>query len=236
MGWMDVLIIVILMVSSFRGLARGLIMTLFGMLSFIVAGFCAKLYYPVVSAYILGNDALFVGIQRMIKERIKGAAAAEASTLAGPAQTSIFEILKFPKTMETFLMRNESIRQYSAKAMEGIYGYLADALTRMFVDFISILIIFVLVKLLLQWLAHILNGISHLPLLHQFNQMGGLVFGGIQGLFIILIFITLITPLVSMGQYNIFAEGLEASVIGKFLYNNNPILYLFRHTEKYLNV
>ncbi|QXM06996.1 CvpA family protein [Crassaminicella indica] len=230
MGWMDALIFVILAINVIKGWKNGLILSFFNMSSFIVAGIAAKIYYPSVSKYIMGNSTIFLKVQALIGDRVQEAYghSVAASTVTG--NTNIFELLKFPKAIENFFMKSETMRAYNQQAMEGVYSYLSDILARMFIDFISILIIFFAVKIILFLVAYILDGIATLPVLKQFNCIGGVVFGFSKGLLIVLIFLAIITPFTAMTNSGILVEGLEKSVVAKILYYRNPIIEILQGT------
>ncbi|QZY55115.1 CvpA family protein [Crassaminicella profunda] len=224
MSWMDVLILVIFTINVIKGWKNGLILSFFKMSSFIVAGFVAKIYYPNLSQYIMENSTIFLRAQKVIGERVHIAVddSVAASTMTG--NTNIFEILKFPKAIENLFMKSDTMRAYSHQAMEGVYGYLSDILARMFIDFISIIIIFFVIKIVLFIVGHLLDGIATLPVLKQFNCLGGVLFGFLKGLLIVFIFLAVITPFTAMTHSGIFIEGLEKSILAKTLYYNNPII------------
>ncbi|QEK13511.1 CvpA family protein [Crassaminicella thermophila] len=232
MSWMDVLIIVILVINIIKGWNNGLILSFFHMTSFILAGVAAKMYYPVVSKYIMENSIIFLKVQELIGERFKTIINRQAVAEGILENRNIFEVLKFPKVVESFLMKSDSVKEAGIRAIDGVHSYLSDIIARMFIDFISILIIFFVVKILLFIIGHILNGISKLPVLKQFNHLGGFVFGLLKGLFIVFIFLAVITPFTTMMDTNVFVEGLESSVIAKILYNNNPIIGILKGTIK----
>jgi uncharacterized membrane protein required for colicin V production len=232
MGWMDVLIVVILMINGIHGWQRGFILTIFSMMSFLIAGLIAKIYHPVLSDYILRNPRIFIFLQEMVGKKVETASAMEGSTIGAEANHNIFDVLKLPKGLGELLMKSETMQDYSARAMEGVQSYIADVLTRMFIDLISILILFMVVKLVLNLLAHVLHGIASLPILNSVNHLGGLSVGVAKGLLIVFIFLTLITPFTAMTEQSIFTEGLEDAVLGKYLYDHNPIIAMFeRITE-----
>lgn len=227
MGWIDVVIIVILMINGIQGWQRGFILTTFSMVGFLVAGFVAKVYHPVLSDYILRNPKFFLFLQEMVGEKVETASTMEGTAVESASNQNIFEVLKLPKALGELLMKSETMQDYSARAMEGVQSYIADILTRMFIDLISILILFMVVKLVLNLIAHVLHGIASLPILNSFNHLGGLSVGVAKGLLIVFIFLTLITPFTAMTKQSIFTEGLEDAVLGKYLYDHNPIIAMF---------
>lgn len=230
MGWMDVLIVVIWIIHSIRGWTKGLILSFFQMTSFLIAGVVAKVYYPVVSTYITQNTGIFIKIQEMIGTRFKMAINEQAISGGIIANPNIYQVLKFPKAIEELFMANDVIEAYSAKAMEGIHSYVSDILTRMFINFISILLVFFIVKMILSILGHVLHNIASLPVLNQFNRLGGMVFGFIKGLLIVFILLAMVTPFMTMMDSSILVEGMEKSVLSNYLYHHNPIIGMIKGT------
>lgn len=232
MSWMDVFIIVIFVINIIKGWKNGLILSFFNTASFIVAGAIAKIYHPWISKYIMENSMIFLKVQASIGQRFQTAINRQAVDGGILGNGNIFEVLKFPKVVESLFMKSEPIKEASTRAMEGVYSYLSDILARMFIDFISILIVFFVVKILLWIIGHLLHKIAKLPVLNQFNHLGGFVFGFLKGLLIVFIFLAMITPFTTMMDTNIFIEGLESSIIAKILYNNNPIIRMIQYAIK----
>ena len=80
------------------------------------------------------------------------------------------------------------------------------------------------VKIVLKILSILIDIVSKLPVIRQFNEVGGLIYGLIQGVFIILLVMTAVaifTPLT--GAYEV-ANIINQSHVGAFFYNNNIIL------------
>ncbi|TCO77998.1 CvpA family protein [Marinisporobacter balticus] len=227
MSWLDVLIIVIFTINMIKGWKNGLILSFFYMGSFIIAGIVAKIYYPLVSKYIMVHSTIFIKVQAYIGKRFQ-TATNDHVVAEGIVENNIFEVLKFPKSIENLLMKSDTMHVYSERAMEGVHSYLSDVLARMFIDFISILILFFAVKILLFIIGHLLDGIASLPVLKQFNRLGGVVFGLVKGLLIVFIFLAIITPFITMMDASIFVEGLEKSIIANVLYDHNPIIGLIQ--------
>lgn len=226
MSWMDVLIIVIFAINVIKGWKNGLVLSFFYMASFIVAGIMAKIYYPVVSKYIMGDSTIFMKVQSLIGQRFQTAVNNNVLAEGIVGNRSIFEVLKFPKSIENIFMKSDVFKDYSISAMNGVNNYVSDVLAQMFIDFVSMIIIFFVVKMLLFIVGHLLDGIASLPILKQFNSLGGIVFGFIKGAFIVFIFLAIITPFTTMTDSGVLIEGLEKSILAKALYNYNPIIGL----------
>jgi len=228
MAWMDVTVAVIFIVNGIRGWMKGFILSLLHLIGFALAWIIAKSYYPLVSAYIINNSDILLKIQTFIGNRLKNAAYEDAFTGGSPANNTIFDILKLPKSVEELFLKNQAIKDYSIRAVDGIYHYIAEIVARMFIDLVSILLIFIAVKLLLFLIGYLLNSIASLPVLREFNRLGGAIFGVFKGLLIVFIFLALLTPFAAMTKEGILMEGLEKSVAARYLYDRNPIINLLQ--------
>lgn len=230
MGWFDILVLVILVIHGIKGWQRGFILSFFNLASVITAAVVAKLYHPRFSEYLLNNTTLFLKLQQWVGLRVRDAAYQEVSSRGDIASDNIYQILGMPRGIQEVFMGSETMRSYSTKAMEGVHSYVADALTRMFMNLLSIILIFICVKLALMLLGHLLDGVFSLPVLKQFNRAGGLAFGGAKGLLIIFILLLLMVPVNAMAGGGFLAEGLERSVFAKYLYDHNLLLNMIGKT------
>ncbi|MEW9121405.1 MAG: CvpA family protein [Thermotaleaceae bacterium] len=224
MNWFDILVLVIFALYSIKGWKQGFILSFFNLIGTIGAAVAAKLYHPVVSKYIFEHPVFFVKLQEWIGWKVKDAAYQEVAARGDIASDNIFQILKMPVDIQKILMGSEKLQEYSTKAMEGVSSYIADTLTRMFINVVSILLIFFCVRVACTLVAHVLNGLFSLPILHQFNHGGGLILGGIKGLVIIFVLLLAMIPLHAMIGQGFLTEGLEASIIAKYLYDHNVLL------------
>lgn len=100
-----------------------------------------------------------------------------------------------------------------------------SVLTTTFISVMAFIIVFILIKLLLSILAGALNMGTKLPVIKQFNKLGGFCFGLIKGVFIIfLVFagLTVLAPLLSSD--NSIAEVINNSFFASNFYKYNIIL------------
>ena len=94
---------------------------------------------------------------------------------------------------------------------------LSDEMIQMFVarliNVAAFIIVFVVLKIFFWILMTILNRVTKLPILNEVNKLGGMVLGGVEGILIIYVLITLINwlPLPSLTNVK---EILTTSVIG----------------------
>ncbi len=224
MGWMDLTVAVLLIVSIIRGWTRGFILTVFHMVGFILSWIIAKTYYKLLSMYIIVNTDLLPTFQNLINKRLKNSAGEEEIVGGAITDYNIYEVLKLPKTIEELMKSENVIMDYGNKAAGGIYQYMSQVFAQMFIDLVSFFIMFLVVKLIITIIAHVLDGVVKLPLLREFNRLGGGIVGGIKGLLIVFIILALLIPFVTITNNHVIMEGLEKSRLAKYIYDNNPII------------
>ncbi|MBF8982299.1 CvpA family protein [Lutibacter sp. B2] len=223
MNWMDGAIVAICIVFAIKGWANGFIKSVFSIVSFIISGIVTKMYYPVVSSYMLQNEFVISKIQKIIGKKIQMNASQMVSTEGSVDYTNIFDVLKFPKSMQDLLMKSEYLKNYSQNAMEGINNHVANMIANIVIDIISICIVFLIVKIVLSIILTFLNGFTSLPVLKELNSIGGITFGFLKGVIIVFIIFTILTPFTAMSN-NSINMAIDESILGKILYNNNPIV------------
>ena len=105
----------------------------------------------------------------------------------------------------------------SAETVESQIYLLNDEMIQMFVgriiNVIAFVLVFIVLKIGFRFLITILNQVCQLPILNLVNRLGGILFGGIQGILIVYIFITLLNwlPMESLVPTK---EALANSLIG----------------------
>jgi uncharacterized membrane protein required for colicin V production len=96
------------------------------------------------------------------------------------------------------------------------------ALTAAIILFIAFIIIFILAKLLIMIVARVLNATAKLPVIKQFNKLGGLIFGLVKGvlfLYIIFAILTLIIPVLPSSSPIVTAIDKSIFAAGFYKYN-----------------
>lgn len=228
MAWMDMSIAVILVIYMIKGWNKGVVLSFLSMLSFIFAGIISKMYHPVVSRYMIENPMIFSQIKQFIFGKLNVAISRKSVTEGILAERNVFQILRFPKELEQLFINNDIIKDVSGSMIENGYDYISDLLTRMFISFMSMIVVFFVIKMILFVIGYLLDGVFSLPVLKQLNHVAGMTFGFVKGMMIVFIIFTIITPFVTMGNSSVLIEGIEKSVAARVLYDNNPIIGIIK--------
>ena len=195
----DLCILIIIALSTFIGFKKGFIKVAFRLISFILALIIALVLYKPVSNFINNYTPIPNKIESKIESRISSSNKEETNNLVSNYYKNI---------------RNIST------------NVIAKNITNSIVNISSILIVFLLSRLILMFLRISTDLIAKLPLIKQFNHIGGFIYGLLAGFFIIYLIFTIITLLAPIIDLNNIIKLINSSIIANIMYNNN-ILFMF---------
>lgn len=195
----DLCILMIIALSTFIGFKKGFIKVAFRLISFILALIIALVLYKPVSNFINNYTPIPNKIESKIESRISSSNKEETNNLVANYYKNIRNI------STTVIAKN---------------------ITNSIVNISSILIVFLLSRLLLMFLRFSTDLIAKLPLIKQFNHIGGFIYGLLAGFFIIYLIFTIITLLAPIIDLNNIIKPINSSIIANIMYNNN-ILFMF---------
>ena len=126
-----------------------------------------------------------------------------------------------PDTITNYI--GQKIEQASDDAKETIVDSTARDVTLTIVKAGTWILLFIIARILLIFLRFITSLIAKLPVIKQFDKLGGIIYGILEGLIIIylvLAIISFISPMISSD----FTNAIDESFIGSMMYNNNLLL------------
>lgn len=195
----DIGILLIISISTFIGYKKGLIKVAFGLLSFFIALLIALLLYKPVSNFITNYTPIPDKIEIKIEERLSSS-----------------------NTKET----DNFISNYYNNIKNSSTSIIAHNVTNSIINISSALLVFILSRIILLFLKFSTDLIAKLPLIKQFNHIGGFLYGILAGFFIIYLLLTIISLLAPIIDLNNILKLINSSIIGNIMYNNN-IIFMF---------
>jgi len=197
----DIAVIAIIALSTFIGYKQGLVKSAIKILSFFIAIVVALVLYKPVSGIIIKNTSIDDNIKNAMIEKIKPDGVEENQEVV------VEENVAFK------LIGN------ATNTIEGI----ADAFAVKLIETVTILLIYIMVKIGLKFVTALTDLITKLPLLKQVNKAGGTVYGIVKG--VILVYTVLAVVYLAAPLLNkTVTQNIDKSIITKALYNNNIIL------------
>lgn len=197
----DIVIIGIIALFAYIGYKQGLVKVAIKVASFLIAIIVALTLYKPVSNIIINNTQIDDNIQNTIIEKI---------TPEG--------LTKEDKVTDELNIKTKII-DTTNNSIENI----ANAFTVKLIEIVVLLLLFILTKLVLKLITALADLIAKIPILKQFNEAGGLIYGIIKGailVYVLLGVLLLLEPLIGTGVANL----IETSIITKVIYNNNILL------------
>ena len=141
-------------------------------------------------------------------------------------QTEMIEAMNLPDFLKNSLLENNNPVIYQLLDVEEIQGYIAGFLANICINIVSVILVFLAVYIGAKFLLKALNLFSKLPGLNFINRFSGFLVGCAQGLVGIWFVGIILTFVQCNAKFLELFATMDASVLAKFLYENNVLLYI----------
>ena len=205
---LDIILVAIIALNVFICYKKGLVKLAVGLIAVLVSVILAVLLYKPVSNIIINNTELDEKIKSAITENFVN----EEET------TEETEDNGFMKYIEKYV--EDPVNKTKNEIVIEASGVIATKL----IDIIAMVSIFIVARLVLILLTFVTDMITSLPILKQFNELGGILYGLIKALLIIYVLLALAFFIVYTTGSTGLADAIANSFITKFFYNNNLLL------------
>lgn len=205
---MDLIIIAILVLSIIMGYKKGLINVVFNIFAFFIALIATIILYRPVANIIINNTE----IDDKIKSAIINNTTEEKQSEESSSNTGMQKYIE------------DAIKNTADEAKSQVIETVANTVSIRAVEILTSIILFIVIRAVLIVLKVFTQAIANLPLIKQFNELGGVVYGIAKGLIIVYIILTIMYFVVSINGKGNIAEAINNSYITKILYNNNIIV------------
>lgn len=207
----DVVLVALLLLSIFWGYKKGLINVVFNLCAFLVAIVVTFILYKPVATLVIDNTELDETIKQVILE--KGITQKEETTVEKGSSVDKY-IEKYAQDAFTDAKNN---------AVESA----ADSIAINAVNIIVAIGLFIVVRILLIFAKALAGALAELPIIKQFDKLGGVLYGAIVGLIAIYIVLAIVFFVVSINGFEEVTDAIDGSFVTKYLYGNNLILNIF---------
>ncbi len=153
-----------------------------------------------------------------------------------PITNLIINTTNLDETIENKIVENISIDEQGGEGENSIQGQIQNEILPTTAREISIsiirtgvmLILYIVIRIALRLVTALANLIAKLPILEQFNEIGGIIFGAIRGIALIYIVLLIISFVGQVNSTNIIHKEIDNSIIAKEMYKNNIISLLIK--------
>lgn len=196
MNWIDIAIIGLICIGVISGARKGFVASITSIACMLISIVVAKTYYKVLSMFLLTNTPLKDVLTNYMTEKklLQGA----TNLMPGGAMTTF----------------------YSDYFMNDIHTFLSIAI----INIISIIAIYFVVRLVLYVVEGYVKSAAKMPVLNEINKLGGGTVGLIKMVLILLMIFAVIVPASNIIPWQGLKDGLQTSLLAKYLYSYNFIL------------
>ncbi len=205
---MDAIIVAILLLNIIIGYKRGLVNAVVSIVAFLIAIIATLILYKPISNIIINNTQIDDKIREVI--------------IHNNTKEDTDEKTEEPVGIQKYIVTQMEKTASDSKeyAMEAV----ADTISTQAIRILTAIILFIAIRVIISILKFLTNSIANLPILKQFNELGGVLYGLIKGLIIIYVILTILFFIVSINGNGIISNAIQNSYITKFLYENNIIV------------
>lgn len=205
---LDLVILGIILLNIFICYKKGLVKLAVGLVAVLVSIILALLLYKPVSNLIIEKTEIDNKIENAIIENFTAKEDNEAEV----------DDSGFMKYIEQYV--DDTVNKTKNEIVTEAAGTIAVKVINIGV----IILIFVVARLILILLTFITDLITELPIIKQFNEIGGVLYGVVKALLIIYVILAIAFFLVYVTGNVTISEAISSSYITKFFYNNNILL------------
>lgn len=224
----DGLVLAVLLIFAFVGARWGLILSLCGLLAFVVAfvgaGFLARTLSPVVADALEPRFA--AAIEEQLNESIRQQVEAGEEAVLSPDDVPLDGVLDALRQMGFYETLINTVDKAVESGMTAVAASAAAAVAAAVAQSAAYLILFLLgfFLILLAWrlLSRALDLVARLPGLHFLNKTVGALFGLVQGCIVLFVAAWLLQFFGNL----LPRELVEQTVLLKFFMTTNPFSLL----------
>lgn len=188
----DIILVAIILLSAFLGYKKGLVKLGAKLFAGIIAIIVTIIVYKPVSEMVINNTP--------IDEKIKDAIIQNTTNV---------------------IDENEQIQNDITNQLENnILPEQAENIARNIVYAATAVVLFIVVKIILSIIISLMDFVANLPILKQFNEIGGIVYGIVRGLLIAFVCILLMGVYTKINPESTLNKGVQNSQLTKMICEN----------------
>lgn len=213
---LDIVIIAIMALSIFLGYRKGLVKIAVKLCAFLIAIIVSIVFYKPVSNIIINNTQLDEKIESVIIEN--GSIKIEEDEIRKDEQGE-------QQTNESFLENVQGyVEETVAETQNELIKKAAKEISGRLINIIVMVGLFIITRLILILLVLISDVITNIPIIKQFNKLGGILYGIIRGVLLIYSILAIVFLVVSISGNSNILQTIESSVLTEFMYESNILL------------
>lgn len=203
----DLVVLAIIVLCIILGYVRGLTGSLIKILSFVLSIVIAFVLFIPISNLVIENTQIDESLEQSIREMIIGNEQNEENNM--------------PEAITDYI--GQKVEQAADDAKTAVVDSTSKDVAETMVKAGTWIVLFIVARILLVFLKFITSLIARLPIIKQFDKLGGIAYGLIEGLVIVYLLLALVSFIAPMFDNSIIT-AIKDSFVGSIFYNNNLLL------------
>lgn len=211
-NYIDLLVLVLMVLSTYLGYKKGFLKTITGVISIILSLVLAVTLYPQMET-LIKSTPVYETVYENVEKHI-----APPDVESNKISDYGAGALNLPRN---FL---KQIQKTANDTQVDIAISIAESTANSAVKIVSMLAVFLLARLVLLLIVAIAGLIKKLPLIGWSDRMLGVLFGFVRGFLVVYLILAVITVAAQFNSDNFAAKAVKQSEFAKIMYNNNVFL------------
>lgn len=227
MNWVDYFALGLIVAFAIYGMYKGFIMSVYKLVAFFACIYASIKFSPVVTA-ILKNTPVYDAIKSAIVKNLpllsrQAVSSPDTATTGAAGAESMLGALKLPGFLKQSIMGRLPSPAELVNT-DSIVNAIGEQLAMMILSILSLVLLYVILRLVTVFIGLLLRGISKLPLFKQVNKLGGFILGGAQGVLAVYILCALLVLFNTNPKFAGIFNSLGTSMFAGGFYEHNFII------------
>lgn len=197
----DIILVLIVALSAFLGYKKGLVELGAKLFAGIIAIVITLIIYKPVGNIVIKNTSIDEKIENTILEKT-------TNVIDENSKTSDNKYIQDSSDNAVSQVKEEVLPEQARNIAVNVV-YVATAL-----------ILFIVSKIVLSIVISLANAVASLPILKQFNEIGGFLYGLVRGAIISLVLILVIGTIAKLNPNGSLSKNVESTYLLKEVYDN----------------
>ncbi|MCR5667322.1 MAG: CvpA family protein [Eubacterium sp.] len=230
MNWIFIIVVLFLLFHLIRGVRRGGVRVLFGMIGLIIVLAFAIFAAPHVNTFLTEHTSIYDAVAEKCEEKIK-----EKSEEKIEEQTeSVTGLLEntgitLSQDEQTTLQTSGTDAASSVLEESGVYSTAAQSLANVIVMVISFIICLIIGAIIIGIIQHFLQRLMELPGLRTINKVMGAILGVVKGLIVVWIVFYLVSLTEIVNENGTIVTMIQDNAFLNLLYENNILVTIMQN-------
>lgn len=227
MNWVLIVVMLLLIWEMMRGYRRGLLRTIYSLVSWIIVLVIVTLATPHIDAYLIEHTTLYDKIEAYCETSVRKNAQnkIEQQAADGSGEDPIAELgIKLPEGVWNDVLEKTGNVADEFLETSGVYNEVAKGVAGFIVEGISFFIALVIARIIVHLISRFLGVVSRISVIRGINKTLGIFAGAIYGLILVWIAFYLVALGSTSELGGMIISYIYQNPLLTFLYENNFVI------------